>query len=326
MNKRRGLLVLLGTSALAAPLATFAQQTKIIRIGYLSIRTAKDVREAAFVNGLREHGYVEGRNIVIEWRFAEGKIERLPSLAAELVRLKVDILVTAGFAAALAAKQVSGTIPIVISNAIGDPVRQGLAVSLARPGGNVTGLVDVFLELGGKRLELLRQLVPAMSRVAILWDPASPPAVNEVRGVEVAARAFGMQLQSLEVRRPEDFESAFRVAVKGRADALFIAAYGMFTSHHARIVALEAKTRLPAIYTNLEYVTAGGLMSYAADTSEQHRRAATYVDKILKGAKPGELPIEQSTRFDLAINLKTAKALGIKVPQALLLQATRVIE
>ncbi len=327
MNRRHIVLVAAAWPVLAFAVSpVLAQQRKIIRIGLLSNRAEKGAREAAFVSSLRELGYVEGRNIAIEWRFVAGKLDRLPGLAAELVNSKVDILVASGMAAALAAKQATNEIPIVMAAATGDPVREGLVASLARPGGNVTGFANVFVQLGGKRLELLKQLVPKMSRVAILWDSTSPAALSEVKEIEVAARALGMQLQSLEVRRPDDFESAFRAAIKGRADALFIMAYGLFGSHQARIVALEAKTRLPAINTSPDFVITGGLMSYAPDTSEQYRRTATFVDKILKGAKPGELPIEQPTKFELVINLKTAKALGIQVPYSLLLQATRVIE
>lgn len=320
------MLVTAALSALALvanPL--FAQQTKVARIGYLTNRSEKGAREEAFVKGLRELGYVEGRNVVIEWRFAAGNL-RFPELAAELVLLKIDVLVVVGVAAALAAKQASGTIPIVMANASDDPVRHGLVASLARPGGNVTGLIDVSAELAGKRLDLLKQLVPKAFRVAILWDPASPAAASQVKEVEIAARKFGMQLQSIEVRRADDFENAYRAATKGRADALIVATYGFFNLHLARLADLEAKTRLPAIYTNPDPVIAGGLMSYSSDIPAQHRRAASYVDRILKGAKPGELPIEQPTKFELVLNMRTAKALGLMIPQSILVRADRVIE
>ena len=265
---------------------------------------------------------------MIEYRSAEGKLERLPALAAELVALKVDVIVAASTLAALAAKQATRTLPIVFA-AAGDPVTSGLVTSLARPGGNVTGLSFFSPELVGKCLEQLKQAVPEVSRVAVLWQPGGPGERTEkdmLKAAEVAARALGVRLQFVEARGPEDFDRAFSDMTRARAGALTVLPSTMFFNERRRLVDLAAKNRLPAVYPWREYVEAGGLMSYGPNVPDLFRRAATYVDKILKGAKPGDLPVEQPTKFELVINLKTAKALGLTIPQSLLQRADQVIE
>jgi putative ABC transport system substrate-binding protein len=315
---------------LAAPLAAEAQQAaKVARIGYLSPNLAASPHtHEAFRQGLRDLGYVEGRNVVIEYRDAEGKPERLPALAAELVALKVDIIVAPNTVGALAAKQATRTLPIVFATA-GDPVTSGLVTSLARPGGNVTGLSILAPELVGKCLEQLTQAVPAVSRVAVLWEPG---AVGErmdrgmLNAAEVAGRALGVRLQFVEARSPADFDRAFSDMTRARAGALTVLGSTMFGTERRRLVALAAKNRLPAVYPWREFVDAGGLMAYGTHVADLYRRAATYVDKILKGAKPADLPVEQPTKFELVINLKTAKALGLTIPQSLLLRADELIQ
>ena len=316
---------------LAIPLAAEAQQAaKIARIGYLSNNLAGNppAREA-FLQGLRDLGYVEGRNLVIEYRDAEGNAERLPALAAELVALKVDVIVAAtGTPAVLAAKQATKAIPIVFT-AAADPVTSGLVASLARPGGNVTGLSNVTPELVGKWLELLTQAVPGVSRVALLWEPGSMPERTDkdiLRAADVAARALGVRLQVIDVRGPADFDKAFSDMTKERAGAVTVMGSTMIISERRHLVDLAAKHRLPAVYTWRWFVDAGGLMAYGPDFADMFRRAATYVDKILKGAKPADLPVEQPTKFELVINLKTAKALGLTIPPSLLQRADQVIE
>jgi putative tryptophan/tyrosine transport system substrate-binding protein len=303
-----------------------AQQTKKVpRIGYLSPRHGIEPREEAFRKGLRELGYIEGENIIIEWRFTEGKRERQVALAADLVRLKVDCIVTAGTAATQAAKQGTSTIPIVMTNVGDDPVRQEFVASLARPGGNITGFTIMGADLAGKRLELVKEAFPKASRIVILWDSTNPGLAAYVRETLVAARAMGVQLQNVELRSPKDkdIETAFRAAKNWRAEALIVLA--LAGSHRAQIVNLAAKNRLPAMYTDPSFVPAGGLMSYAADIPTHFRRAAIYVDKILKGAKPADLPVEQPIKFELAINLKTAKQIGVTIPPNLLARADKVI-
>jgi putative ABC transport system substrate-binding protein len=323
-----GALVILALGLLAAPLAADAQPPpKVPRIGILwasPISANAHLREA-FRQGLRELGYVEGQNVAIEFRYAEGKLERLPDLAAELVRLKVDVIVATNTPTALAAKQATRTIPIVVSVS-GDPVESGLVASLARPGGNVTGLSLMVPELAGKRLQLLKEVVPGTSRVAVLSNPTNPYTGLVVRETQAAARVLGVQLQPLEVRAAEDIDRAFQAAIRGRANALIVVDDGLVFTHRARIVALAAKSRLPAIYPFREPVEAGGLMSYATNLADSNRRAATYVDKILKGAKPADLPVEQPTRFELVINMKTAKSLGLTIPQTVLIRADHVIQ
>ena len=328
MNRRKSIIALVAFGA--APFAAEAQQAaKIARIGYLATNpaTSQHLREA-FLQGMGDLGYVEGRNLVIEYRDAEGKVERLPALAAELVALKVDVIVASGTLAALAAKQATRTLPIVFSPA-GDPVGSGLVTSLARPGGNVTGLSAFAPELVGKRLELLKQAVPGVSRVAVLWQPGAfgeRVEMDTLKRVEVAARDLGVPLQFVEARGPADFDRAFSDMTRARAGALTVLATNMFNSERRRLVELAAEKRLPALYSARELVDAGGLMSYGANLAELNRRAATYVDRILKGAKPADLPVEQPTKFELIINLKTANALGLTIPQSVLGRADEVIQ
>jgi putative tryptophan/tyrosine transport system substrate-binding protein len=324
MDRRDTVLALLALGA--APLAAEAQQAaKVARIGFLAANLAANphLREA-FRQGLRDLGYVEGRNLVIEYRDAEGKYERLPALAAELVALKVAVIVTGGGTpSALAAKQATRTLPIVFTSAP-DPVTDGLVTSLARPGGNVTGSSNLNPELVGKCLEQLKQVVPGVSRVAVLWRPGDagePTQKDMLKAAEVAARALGVRLQFVEARGPADFDSAFSDMTRARADALTVLPSVMFFSERRRLVDLAAKNWLPAVYAQREFVDAGGLMSYGPNLADLFRRAATYVDKILKGAKPGDLPVEQPTKFELVINLKTAKALGLTIPPSLLQRA-----
>ena len=328
MNRRETVVALL--ALVAAPFAAEAQQTaKIARIGYLANLLAVNPRGLeAFRQGLRDLGYVEGRNLVIEYRDAEGKLERLPALAAELVALKVDVVLAGATLAALAAKQATRTIPIVFA-AAGDPVTDGLVTSLARPGGNVTGLSFLASELVGKRLELLTQAVPGVSRVAVLWHPGGSGERTEkdmLKEAEVAARALGVRLQFFEVRGPADFDRAFSDMTRARAGSLTAIGGILFFNERRRLVDLAAKNRLPAVYASRDYVDDGGLMAYGPSAADMFRRAATYVDKILKGAKPADLPVEQPTKFELVINLKTAKALGLTIPQSVLVRADEVIQ
>src|SRR3989454_2923246 len=315
---RRAFLGGLVLSLLAAPLATEGQQTgKIPRIGFLFFGSLGPSRELdAFRQGLRELGYAEGQNIVIEYRFASGRAERLPELATELARLKPDVLVTPGTPASLGAKQATSTIPIVIAG-VADAVGSGLVANLARPGGNITGLTSISAELGGKRLELLKAVAPKASRVAVLYNPADQSNVLVLKELQKSAPALGLTLQPLEVRGPGEFEGAFGAMTRQRADVMF-GAPGVLTFSHATVlVDHAAKRRIPAMWGHRQFVEAGGLMSYAANFYDQIRRAATYVDKILKGAKPADLPVEQPIKFDMVINLKTAKALGLRIPQSL---------
>ncbi len=312
----------------AAPLAA-QQAAKIARIGWLAVdlATARHLREA-FRQGLRDLGYIEGRTVVIEYRDAEGKPERFPALAAELVALKVDVILVGNTPAALAAKQATRTLPIVFTS-VGDPVASGLVTSLARPGGNVTGLSNLTLELVGKCLELLTQSVPGVNRVAALWQPGALPERTDkdmLKAADVAGRALGVRLQFVEARGPADIDRAFSDMTRARAGALTVLTSAMFYSERRRLVDLAAKNRLPAVYPWRELVDAGGLMSYGPNIPDLFRRAATYVDKILKGAKPGDLPVEQPTKFELVINLKTAKALGLTIPQSVLGRADEVLQ
>jgi putative tryptophan/tyrosine transport system substrate-binding protein len=303
------------------------QPTKIPRIGYLSPNSLSfnPARIEAFRQGLRELGYVEGKNIVIEYRNTEGKLDRLPSLAAELVRLKVDIIVTTSPAPTRAAKEATSTIPIVFAQD-GDPVASGFVASLARPGGNITGLSTLAPELSGKRLELLKEVVPKLSRVAVFGTSTTPSTAPTIKETELAAGAFKVQLQYLDVLEPKDIETAFRTATKGRADAVLVLAGPVVLFQRTQIAELALKSRLPAIYPQTEFTEAGGLMYYGANTPDMYRRAATYVDKILKGARPGDLPVEQPTKFELVINLKAAKQIGLTIPPTMLARADRVIK
>jgi putative tryptophan/tyrosine transport system substrate-binding protein len=328
--ERRTFLAMIAGGMVAAPLATAAAQPpeKVPRVGFLGPRTRSDNAGFvdAFLQGLRELGWVEGKTIVIEYRWAEGRSDRLPDLAAELVRLKVDVILAGSNAVAVAAKNVTRTIPIVMATG-GDPVGLGLVASLARPGGNVTGLsYGVGMEVVGKGLELLKETVPKVRRVAVLSNPANPSQALAIEKVSDAARAVGVQLQLLEARGPNEFDNAFAAMSRERAEALFVPLDPFFGFHRARLSDLAAKSRIPAIYGSREYPEAGGLMSYGADFRHSFGRSATYVDKILKGAKPADLPIEQPTKFELVINLKTAKTLSLTIPPALLQRADQVIE
>jgi putative ABC transport system substrate-binding protein len=326
--QRRNFLITAG-ALLAAPLVEAQQAAKVARIGWLTHNLVPNRHLLeAFRQGLRDLGYVEGRNVVIEYRDAEGKAQRLPALAAELVALKVDVIVTVSNTTALAAKQATSTVPIVFA-AVANPVESGIVTSLARQGGNVTGLASLGSELVGKRLELLKQAVPGVSRVAALWLPGAlgERTDNDMRtGADAASRALGVRLQFVEARVPEDFDRAFSDMISARADALTVLPSNLFLREHGRLVDLAAKNRLPAVYPSREYVAAGGLMSYGANQVALFRSAATYVDKILKGAKPGDLPVEQSSKFELVINLKTANALALTVPPSLLQRADEVIQ
>ena len=302
------------------------QQKKIPRIGLLISSSPSPVssRVEAFRQGLRELGYVEGKDLVIEYRYAEGKPDRLPALAADLVHLKIDIIVTGGSSPTRAAKEATTTIPIVMAQDV-DPVGSGFVASLARPGGNITGLSNYAPELSGKRLELLKEIVPKISRAAVLGNLTLPANAQALREVKLAAAAFGVQLQYSDVRDPKDIESAFRAARKGRAEAVLALPSAALISHRTEIANFAAKNRLPAIYYAGEFVEDGGLMGYAPHFADLSRRAATYVDKILKGANPAELPVEQPTKFELMINLKTAKQIGLTIPPNVLARADRVI-
>jgi putative ABC transport system substrate-binding protein len=329
MDRRRFLLTSLAGAFTVPPVVEAQQAAKVARIGYLTpgLPTNRDFLEG-FRRGLRDRGYFEGRNLVIEIRSAEGKFERLPALVAELLALKVDVIVTGGTPATLAAKKATSTVPIVFA-AAGDPVTSGLVASLARPGGNVTGLSMLSADLVGKCLEQLTQAVPGVSRVAVLWQPGAVPERTEketLKAAEAAGRALGMQLQFVEARGPENLDRAFSEITRARPGALTVLPSSMFISERRRLADLAAKNRLPAVYFVREFVDAGGLMAYGPNLPDLSRRAATYVDKILKGAKPGDLPMEQATKFELVINLKTARALGLTIPPSLLLRADQVIE
>jgi putative ABC transport system substrate-binding protein len=306
--------------------ATAQQPTKVPRIGFLlaTSPSAISARVEAFRQGLRELGYVEGKNIVIEWRYAEGKLDRLLALAAELVRLKVDIIVTGGASSTRAAKEATTTIPIVMAQDP-DPVASGFVASLARPGGNITGLASLSPELSGKRLELLKEIVPKLSRVAVLGTSTIPDNALSLKEMELAAGALGVQLQFLDVLSSKDIETAFRAASKGRASALLVLQSPLSSFHRAEIADLAVKSRLPAMYPQSDYMDAGGLMFYGANTTDLYRRAATYVDKILKGRKPADLPVEQPTKFEFIINLKAAKQIGLTIPPNVLARADKVI-
>jgi len=327
---RRAFIAIVGGSIIAVPLAAETQPAaKVFRIGLLGSSSPTDPAASRiweeFFQGLRELGYVEGQNILIEGRFYGDRTERLPALAVELVRLKVDVIVAQGPPAPEAAQRATSTIPIVMT-VHQDPVGSGLVASLARPGRNVTGLSVLTTELVGKRLQLLKEAVPGLSRVAVLWDPTHPTATLQLREAEVAARSLKLQLQVLEARAPDDLARAFSAMRNGQAGGLIFLGGLMFFDQRTRIVELAAQSRLPAIYGARENAEAGGLMAYGPSVRESYRRAATYVDKILKGAKPAELPVEQPSKLELIINLKSAKALGLTIPQSLLLRADQVIQ
>jgi putative ABC transport system substrate-binding protein len=307
-------------------MAQAQQAKKVPQIGFLGAASpyAIEARIEAFRQGLRELGYVEGKNIIIEYRYAEGKYDRLPALAAELVRLKVDIIITGSEPATRAAKEATVTIPIVMTQ-VGDPVGSGFVASLARPGGNITGSSTLAPELSGKRLELLKEIVPRLARVAVFGTSTNPGNAQSLRETELAAGAFGVKLQYLDVLNPKDIETAFRSASKGRTEAVLMLGGPVLTSQRTQVVDLAVKSWLPAMYSNREYVEDGGLMSYGVSQNDLNRRAATYVDKILKGAKPADLPVEQPKKFEFIINLKAAKQIGLTIPPNVLARADKVI-
>ena len=324
--KRREFITLLGGAVSAWPVTARAQQAKLPTIGFLGAATpsAWSERVAAFLQRLRELGWIEGRTVAIEYRWAEGRPESFAEIAAEFVRLKVNAIVVAGTPAIIAAKQATLVVPIVFVGA-GDPVGTGLVASLARPGGNVTGLSSQGTETVGKRLELLRELIPGLRRLAIMGNVDNPASVLEMLDVQAAARTHGLQVDQLEIRQAGDINPAFQ-ALKGGADALYVPADPLVIANRIRINTFALVARLPTMYTFREYVEAAGLMAYGANFPDLFRRAADYVDKILRGAKPADIPIEQPTKFDLIINLTTAQALGLDVPATLLARADEVIE
>jgi putative tryptophan/tyrosine transport system substrate-binding protein len=330
--KKKITVLVLSTMLFALSYSASAQQPKkVSRIGYLSAQepALESTRSEAIRRTLREFGYIDGQNIAFEYRYAEGKIDRFPELAAELVRLKVDIIVvSAGGGYIQAAKNATKTIPIVMTGVGTDPVKAGLIESLARPGGNVTGLTNLNPELGGKRLELLKEAVPKVTRVAVLYDPANTPSVIEVKeNLPVPAGALRLTIQPWEVRGGDDFDRALAAMGKQRPDGLYAAPSGpLMITNGKRIADFALKSRLPSIYGRREFVDEGGLMSYGADIADSYRRVAYYVDRILKGAKPADLPVEQPTKFEFVINLKTAKQIGLTIPPEVLARANRLIK
>jgi len=326
--KRREFISLLGGAAAAWSLEARAQQAgKRYMVGILSAggSSVQAALNAAFSDGLREWGWVEGKNVVFENRNAENQLERLPELAADLIRLKVDVIVAAGTLAPLAAKQATATIPIVMTTA-GDPLGSGLVASLARPGGNVTGMSLMVPDLGAKRLELLKELLPRLSRVAVLWNAANPYSALVYKETQAGGRTLGIDVQSLDVRGPDDFDSTFEAARRLRPDALITVEDPLTASYRKHIVDFAAGQQLPSLHGIREFVAAGGLISYGANLADLSRRAAYYVDKIFKGAKPADLPVQQPTKFEMVINAQTARMLGLTVPPTLLARADEVIE
>jgi putative ABC transport system substrate-binding protein len=325
--KRREFITLLGCAAAAWPLAARAQQPqKVPTIGFLGSlsQSAQSTWTAAFVQRMREHGWIEGRTVAIEYRWAEGRRERFAEIAAEFVRLNVDVIVTAGTDAVIAAKKATSVIPIVFGTA-GDPVANGLVASLARPSANVTGLSNQSAEIAGKRIDLLREVVPSLRRLAIMANVASSIGMLEMREVEAAAHTLGLDVATLEIRRAEDIAPAIE-ALKGGADALYVVTEPLANTNRIQINSLALSARLPTLHGQKPYVEAGGLISYGANIPDLFRRAADLVDKVLRGTKPGDIPVEQPTKFDLVINLTTAKALGLTIPESFLLRADEVIE
>jgi len=310
---------------LTVSLADAQQQAKIPKMGWLSARPATTSGQEVIVRMLRELGYVDGKNIAYEYRYADNNLDRFPALADELVRLKVDVLHTPGTRGALALKNATRTIPIIFSD-VTDPVAAGLVDSLARPGGNITGFSSIEAVLAGKRLELLKETVPKVSRVAVLWDPQNPSSAQEWKESQIPARGLALQLHSMEVSSAEKYESAFKEAIKARSAALTVLSNALAFSNQERITDLAIKNRLPAIYVQGMFVANGGLMSYGPDQAERYRRVAYFVDRILKGAKPADLPVEQPKKFELVINLKTAKLIGLTIPPNVLARADKVIK
>ena len=327
MIPRRTFLAMMIAGLFAAPGAVGAQPAgKVPRIGFLFYGSPGPSPEVdAFRQGLRELGYVEGQNIAVEYRFASGSVGRLPEMAAELVRLKVDIIVAPGTPQSIAAKQATSTIPIVFAG-VADAVGAGLVTNLARPGGNITGLTSIGAELGGKRLALLKEVAPKASRLAVLYNPSDPSNALVLKELQHSAPALGLTVHPVEVRGPGEFEDAFASMNRVRAQALTVSAGVLTFEHRKTLASLATKSRIPVMWGHRQFVEAGGLMSYAVNFYDQLRRAATYVDKILKGAKPGDLPVEQPTKYELVINLTAAKAIGLTIPQGLLSHADQVIE
>jgi ABC-type uncharacterized transport system substrate-binding protein len=326
MRSRREFITLLGGAAVACPLAARAQQSSMPVIGFLGGGTPTGQRTwvAAFVQRLGELGWIEGRTVTIEYRWGEGRAERFTEIAAELVRLKVDVILAGGTEAAVAAKQATSVIPIVFPSA-GDPIGSGLVTSLARPGGNVTGLSNLGSDLAAKRLGLLREVLPELRRLAVMANAAYSGGVTEMVEISAAARTLGLEIVAFPIRRVEDIATSFE-ALKDRAEALYVVGDPLANTHRLRINTFALAARLPTMHSQREYVEAAGLMSYGANFPDLNRRAADYVDKILRGAKPADIPIEQPTKFDLVVNLITAKALGLEIPSTLLARADEVIE
>ena len=328
MNRRRRSLLGLGAITMLSPFSSAQQPRKIARIGWLSggTSTTQSPVIQAFREGMRELGRIEAKDYTIDFRFSQGKPELFPVLAQEVVRQNPDCIVVSGFNGVRSLMRLTKTIPIVMGNIDSDPVQEGIVASLARPGGNVTGLIGIQWELAAKRLELLREVAPGARRVAILFDPRSRSGYAHFEGTEAAARKLGIELHLFEAASAEAIDQAFKQARERGVDAISVIHIGLLQLHRERVVKLALEARLPAIYSSLFFSAAGGLMAYAPNTNDQWRRAAVFVDKILKGAKPGDLPVEQPTKFELVLNMKTAKALGIVFPQTVLLQADRVIE
>ena len=324
LRSAAGLALLVFALLVPSSAADAQQPTKISRIGYISAGVPRSTSEG-FRQGLRDLGFVEGQNIIVEWRFAERKVDRLPELMADLIRLPVKIIVTDGTQVTRLAKKMTKTIPIVMT-LDGDPIGSGNIASLARPGGNVTGMTTLQSGLGEKRLELLKATLPGISRIAVMWKPKSRTSASNFPATEKAARTLGLELKSIEMQGPDDFDGAFRAATQWRADAVTVLSDAAMYANRKRLLGLAAKYKLPTMHTHHGWVKAGALISYGTDFPDLSRRAATYVDKILKGANPASLPVQQSTKFPLVVNLKTAKALGIKVPRLILLRASDVIE
>jgi putative ABC transport system substrate-binding protein len=329
MIERRKFLLVSGAGALMVPLAPFAQpQGKVWRVGFLAPRRPDDLATdvySGFPRGMRDLGYIERKNLVIEWRYADGVLDRLPGLAAELVQLKVDAIVTAGTPATSAAQKATATIPIVMGSAA-DPVASGFVQSLARPGGNITGLSTVVTDVSPKRLQMLLSVVPRVSRVAVLVDPNDSSHAEILKSVQAAARKTGVKVLPMEARTPQEIETAFSTMVREKAGAVIVVGGGVFNQHEEKIAELAAKKRLPSISSRVEYAKVGGLMGYGDNRTESFRRVAAFVDKILKGTMPSNLPVEQPMIFELLVNGKTAKALGLKFPQSILVLADKVIE
>jgi len=325
--RRREIIILLGGAAAAWPLSLRAQQARQVhRIGFLSPNSELSARDRTFVQGLRELGYVDGKNILIEYRFAGGKFKQLPALASELVRLKVDVIVAGVTQASLAAKTATRTIPVVML-AVSDPVASGLVESLARSGNNITGTSSQLAEVQGKSLELLKEIVPDLRRAAVLWNPGNAIfQAQMLQSAKEAAIALGLELHEFGARNARELDGAFESIRNAHVDALLVLGDPTLRTHREKIIEFAAKNRLPAIYATEEHAEAGGLVTYGPDMDAQFRRGAVYVDKILKGAKPADLPIEQPTKFSFAINLRTARALGLRIPPGLLVRADKVIE